>query len=201
MDNIDAFIYINLDKRNDRRQEILGEFKKLQIPEEKTHRIPGVECGFGALGCTLAHINALKFAKENGYKNFIVFEDDFTFIVDRETLEKNIKAFFDLNLDYRVAMLGYHLQKSESFNDILGYAREAQTASSYLVSSNYLDELIECLEFGARNLAITGQHWLYINDQVWKKLQNEKWYYFMTRIGIQRPGFSDCAGAFREYNA
>lgn len=199
MDKIDGFIYINLDKRTDRKEEILAEFKKMGIPEERTFRVPGVECSFGALGCTLAHINALKFAKEKSFKNFIIFEDDFTFIVEPDILNKNLANFFDLNLNYNVAMLGYHLQISEPFNELLGYAREAQTASSYLVNGNYTNTLINCLSEGARELAITGKHWLYINDQYWKKLQNEGWYYFMTRIGIQRPGFSDCAGGFRDY--
>lgn len=199
MDNIDAFIYINLDKRIDRREEILGEFKKIGIPEEKIYRISGVECAFGALGCTLAHINALKFAHEKGFKHFIIFEDDFTFVVNAEIFNKNLEDFFNLNLDYNVAMLGYNIQKSEPFNEIVGYAREAQTASCYLVNGGYTDTLKNCLSEGARYLASTGKHWLYINDQYWKKLQHEGWYYFMTRIGIQRAGFSDCAGAFRDY--
>jgi glycosyl transferase family 25 len=199
MDSIDAFIYINLDKRVDRRGEILSEFNKIGIPEEKIYRVPGVECNLGALGCTLAHINALKFAKENGFKHFIIFEDDFTFVVDSDTFNNNLVKFFDLNLNYHVAMLGYNLQKSEPFNELLGYAREAQTASCYLVNNTFVDTLIDCLSKGAKQLAATGKHWIYINDQYWKRLQNEGWYYFMTRIGIQRAGFSDCARAFRDY--
>jgi len=199
MDKIDAYIYINLDRRIDRREEIVSEFKKLGIPEERTYRVSGVECSLGALGCTLAHINALKFAKEKGFNNYIIFEDDFTFIVDSEILNKNLADFFDLNINYNVSMLGYNLQKTEPLNDIVGYAREAQTASCYLVNGGYTDTLINCLSEGARQLALTGKHWLYINDQYWKKLQHEGWYYFMTRIGIQRAGFSDCAGDFRDY--
>jgi glycosyl transferase family 25 len=199
MDKIDAYIYINLDRRIDRREEIVSEFKKLGIPEERTYRVSGVECSLGALGCTLAHINALKFAKEKGFNNYIIFEDDFTFIVDSEILNKNLADFFDLNINYNVSMLGYNLQKTEPFNDIVGYAREAQTASCYLVNGGYTDTLINCLSEGARQLALTGKHWLYINDQYWKKLQHEGWYYFMTRIGVQRAGFSDCAGGFRDY--
>jgi len=199
MDKIDAFIYINLDKRVDRKEEILSELNKVGIPEEKIYRVPGVQCNFGALGCTLAHINALKFAKEKGFKHFIIFEDDFTFVVEPSTFYKNLSDFFDLNLDYNVTMLGYNLQKSEPFNELLGYAREAQTASCYLVNGDYTDTLINCLEEGAKQLAATGKHWIYINDQYWKKLQHEGWYYFLTRIGIQRAGFSDCAGGFRDY--
>lgn len=199
MDNIDAFIYINLDKRSDRKEEILSEFNKVGIPEDRIYRVPGVESIFGAFGCTLAHINALKFAKEKGFKHFIIFEDDFTFVIDSDTFRKKLVDFFDLNLNYNVTMLGYNLQKSEPFNNLLGYAREAQTASSYLVNGKYVDTLIDCLSEGAKHLAATGKHWIYINDQYWKKLQHDGWYYFMTRIGIQRAGFSDCAGGFRDY--
>jgi glycosyl transferase, family 25 len=199
MQRIDAFIYINLDKRIDRKEEILREFKNFEIPEERIYRIKGVDSDVPGLGCTLAHINALKFAKKNNFKYFIIFEDDFTFIIDPKTFNDNLCSFFNLDINFNVVMLGYNLKKSKHLNDIIGYALETQTASSYLVNGNYTETLINCLEEGASKLAITHQHWNYMNDQYWKKLQSDNWYYFVTRIGIQRPGFSDCAKGFRNY--
>jgi len=41
-------------------------------------------------------------------------------------------------------------------------------------------------------LLSTRQHWIYANDQVWKKYQKEDlWVCFTTRIGKQMDGYSD----------
>jgi hypothetical protein len=57
-------------------------------------RIPGVYHKNNLLDVLLLMYNALKFAKEKGFKNFIILEDDFEFLVDKETFHKNIKRFF-----------------------------------------------------------------------------------------------------------
>ena len=50
-------------------------------------------------------------------------------------------------------------------------------------------------------LELTGEHLLYINDQVWKSLQkDDKWYIFNTRLGRQRKSFSDLSGQIENYN-
>ena len=54
------------------------------------------------------------------------------------------------------------------------------------------DNLIDLYENATSLLEKTRQHWLYANDQVWKKLQpNSKWYCFTERLGLQRPGIND----------
>lgn len=197
MENIDAFIFINLDHRRDRLIEIINELSMQRIPAEKVFKISGVVHSSPCVGCSLAHIKALKFAKEKEFKHFVIFEDDFMFIVPHKMVIDNIRRFFVLNLDYRVVMLSYNLKIAEPFNDVVGYAREVTTASGYLVNRIYVDELIECLQYGVDMLEKTGEHWNYMNDQIWIKLQKEKWYYFMTRLGCQRSSFSDCSGELK----
>jgi len=202
MENIDRIFYINLEKRKDRYEQINNEFIRFQLDLDKIERynaiyIPHHTC----LGCTISHLNVLKIAKERGYKNILIFEDDFEFLVDEKTFKNNIKIFFEKRLDFKVIMLSYHTYHKKNYDDFISITNDAQTASGYIVNSKYYDELIKCLEHGVKMLELTGEHLLYINDQVWKSLQkDDKWYIFNTRLGRQRKSFSDLSGQIENYN-
>ena len=62
--NIDHIFYINLDYREDRKEEIEREIEKMDL-QEKTERFPGIRVfEQGILGCTKSHLAVLKLAKE-----------------------------------------------------------------------------------------------------------------------------------------
>jgi glycosyl transferase family 25 len=198
MDRIDKIFYINLDKRKDRYKEINNELRNVLDEDEftdKVERFPAIYKQNGAVGCSLSHLEVLKLAKQKNYNNIIIFEDDFEFLVDRDTFRSSIDKLFKLvdedNFKFRVIMLSYNALQKDSYNDLLDKTTNVQTASGYMVSSIIFDELIETIEYGAQQLEKTGEHWKYTIDQIWKKLQNENWYLFKNRIGKQRPGFSD----------
>lgn len=203
MDKIDRVFFINLDKRVDRLEEFLGEFKKMNIPDNKLERFPAIyEPSFTCWGCTKSHLNVLKIARERQYKNILIFEDDFELLVSGETFVQNIEKFFSLGLDFKVLMLSYNIQDTPiPVNDVVGITHNVQTASGYLVNMEYIGELIDCIEYGSEMLKQTGHHWLYVNDQIWKKLQqDDKWYYFLERIGKQRKSFSELSRSVVDYN-
>jgi hypothetical protein len=76
-DNIDAFIYINLEDKIDRKKEILAEFDKLNIPKNKIRKISGIRIPKnGHKGCIQSHILALQMAKLNNWNTVAIFEDD-----------------------------------------------------------------------------------------------------------------------------
>ena len=82
--NIDHIFYINLDKRKDRRVEIEQELNKMELPFE---RFKAIETpGRGILGCGLSHLSVFKLAKERKYKNVLIFEDDFYFLISKPEL-------------------------------------------------------------------------------------------------------------------
>lgn len=203
--NIDHIFFINLDYREDRRDEIEDEIQKYDFID-KTERFPGIRVvEQGILGCTKSHLAVLKLAKERGYKNVLILEDDFEFVLSKADVEKELQTFFDSGIDYDVCMISYLLIKEEEDQIVeecpnLGRVIEAQTASGYLVNAKYYDTIIELYEWAWPLLENTKAHWLYANDQCWKSLQRkDRWFYFKNRIGKQRASFSDNSMSFMDY--
>lgn len=204
--NINHIFYINLDYREDRREEIEGEIEKYDLTE-KTERFAGIRVmEQGILGCTKSHLAVLKLAKERGYKNVLILEDDFEFVLSKEEFETSLQIFFDSGIEYDVCMLSYLLQKENEIDDIveecpiLNRVIEAQTASGYLVNEKYYDTIIALYEWAWPLLEETKAHWLYANDQCWKSLQKkDRWFYFKNRIGKQRASYSDNSMSFMDY--
>ena len=197
--NIDKIIYINLNKRIDRRTDIEKELNDFNLEYERFEAIETP--GFGILGCGQSHLAVLKLAKERGYKNVLIFEDDFTFLVSKEEFENELNKFFDLNIDYNVCMLSYNIIKSEETkHGFLLKSIEVITASGYIVNSNYYDTLIELYEHAMVQLEETHRHWIYANDQAWLPLQlTDNWFCFTKRIGKQKASFSDNTLMYFDY--
>lgn len=93
----DKIFYLNLDKDTSRNENILNQFKELNITNFE--RVPGVEIinippreqyrNFikddvkyikGQLGCRAAHLKAIQIAKARSYSKILILEDDITFL-------------------------------------------------------------------------------------------------------------------------
>lgn len=197
--NLDKIMYINLEHRTDRRTEIETELNKFELPYERYNAIKAPD----GVGCVMSHLNVLKLAKKRGYKNILILEDDFTFLVSKEEFEKQLTQFFDNVKEFDVAMLAYNLHADEPVpeHSFIRRVLKAQTASAYIVNSHYYDKLIQLYEWACPLLYETKRHWEFMNDICTYPLQQrDKWYYFTHRIGKQRDGFSDNSNAFMSYN-
>ena len=197
---IDKVFYINLDKRTDRKEEIEKELTEYNINFE---RFPAVEISyFGCLGCSYSHHNAVALAKERGYKNILILEDDFTFVISPKEFEKQMEIFFNSNIDYDVCLFSYNLHDFTECNcDFLHKVKYAQTTSGYLVNEKYYDTLINNYRDGLEKLGASWMSWIYAIDVYWKELQEkDNWYCFKDRIGIQKPGYSDIRNDHVEFN-
>jgi len=193
---IDWVVYINLDRRTDRREEMEEELKRMGIEAD---RFSAIEHSVGIVGCGKSHLTILKEAKTRGCRNVMIMEDDFYFTISREEVDYNLNLIFDNNVPFDVMKLDYFLQKSEETEyEFLGRALESQTASCYIVANHYLDTIIGLYEESFPLLESTGMHWVYANDQVWKILQaKDKWLYVKQRFGKQRDGYSDNSRTFQ----
>ena len=90
--NIDKIIYINLEHRLDRFIEINAELSNMGLEAERFNAISHSK---GIVGCGYSHLEVLKLAKSRGYKNILILEDDFVFLVTKNELEKELSRFFD----------------------------------------------------------------------------------------------------------
>lgn len=208
--NIDKIIYINLDFRKDRCLEIenvLQDYCLTNIERfSAIHRAPPM----GIAGCGYSHLAVLQLAKERKYRHILILEDDFIFTIPKEILENKLQRLFEICGNYSdgninplfdVFMLSYNVIHSEPLLGQDEYIRllSAETASAYIVAEHYYDTLIQLYETNIPLLEQTGQHWIYANDQIWKRLQcKDRWLGFNTPIGKQRPSFSDNSQCFRD---
>lgn len=203
---IDHILYINLDYRTDRREQIEGELVRMDLVE-KSERFPATYVKEqGILGCTISHLSAIQLAKQRGYKNVLILEDDFQFLLEKEMIESRLEAFFRSRLgkNYDVCMLSFGLSKpsGEPMEEcpIIKRVVEAQNAAAYIVQEKYYDVIIELYEKVIPLLESTKAHWIYANDQAWKILQEkDRWYHFTERFGKQCAGYSDNSCEFMDY--
>jgi GR25 family glycosyltransferase involved in LPS biosynthesis len=198
---IDHIVYINLDHRTDRREHIESQFQQYGI--HTYERFPAWKHDIGIIGCTYSHQAVYKMAKEKGYRNILIFEDDFEFTVSPIQFWTFIQTMFQSNKSWDVCLLSYHAQEIASSSSCpqrvttdsnIEYRRilQASVACGYIVQNHYYDTLIELYNTGIPLLEQTGQHWHYANDQYWKQLQQQdQWYGAFPRIGKQIAGYSD----------
>jgi glycosyl transferase family 25 len=188
---IGGVFYINLDHRLDRKEQIEGELAAMGLPFE---RFPAIKETPGILGCNKSHLAVLKEAQRRGYESVLIFEDDFQFLVDKPTFWKLMHAAAESLSSFDIVMLGYNMEDSEPHSELLDKVIEAMTTSAYIVHSKMYADLISLYEWAIPLFEKNpGRHEVYALDLLWKRLQpTSEWYAFKTRIGLQRPSWSDC---------
>ena len=196
---LDAIYYINLDHRTDKRHHmetnVLSYFAGTPLAA-RVARFPAIRHDNGAVGCSLSHLEIARKARATGARYYLVFEDDFEFLIGKEEFHKFLGRLFNTQdqgtpLDFKVVMLAYNALHVEPYNDLLHQSNNVQTTAGFIVNCAYLDELIACWENGISRFLETGEHWHWACDQCWKALQKEKWFISAIRIGKQKPAFSD----------
>ena len=194
---IDKIIFINLKHRTDRKKEIIFELDNFNL---KYELFEAISHNNGAIGCSKSHLQVIKIAKQKGYKNILVLEDDFQFIVDKKVFYNEIKKLKNVNFD--VCLLAYNTPNLyESDYPFLYKIKDAQTTAGYIVQSHYYDTLINHWEKSVKLFEETNDDTKYTCDQSWKELQrNDNWYCFKNRIGKQRESYSDIQKGIVNYN-
>ncbi len=207
-DFIDKVIYINLDKRTDRREQIENELHKMGCPKEKYIRFSAHFTDPGSIGCTMSHRDVLQIAKDNEWSNVLIFEDDFELIVEPSVFHNQLITFFTNPPNkWDVLFVSYNVIESQDANnhlsDIISRTTNVQTTSGYLVNKPFYEQLLNNFsEASYLHIQNPYTHWLYILDQYWKHLQADLstyWFYFKERLGRQREGYSDLAKGIVNY--
>ena len=185
-------IYINLDQRTDRRAWIEEELDKM-MPGVERERFAAISTPEkGIIGCSASHLEVIKKARRDNLPNVMVVEDDFTFVISKEELEKDLDRLS--NVPFDICMLGYNLIQGEpcSEHNFLTKAIDVQTTSAYIIQESMYDRLIDVWETSLPLLRSTWNVPVYALDISWKSLQpSSNWYCFTRRVGKQRSNYSD----------
>lgn len=191
--HIHRVVYINLDHRTDRRAEIESECRQLRVPAEKLIRFAAIAHVHGIVGCGQSHLAVLRRARDEGWPNVMILEDDFLAALDSDG-EPRLQRFFREVAEYDVLLLACNLL-SAAPHGTGGVDRtlEAQTTSGYVVHERFYDALIANFEQGLAQLTqAPHQHGQFGLDMYWKLLQpSAQWFHAAPAMGTQRASFSD----------
>ena len=165
----DKIFVINLDSRKDRWEECQELFKKYNI--NNYERVSAVRPIYkdipknfynnlvvnqkewyvtGCIGCKLSHYKVIQLAKERGYDNFLVLEDDFS--ITLEDFELKIKqALFELDklsdsLEWDMVYLGgNNLIKPQKIEDVSFIYKgiKVNTTHAYAMNHTLYDKCLE----------------------------------------------------------
>lgn len=213
LSQLDGIIYINLDKRIDRKEAITKElhqiFQSSKIPIKRLSATYVPKNGHK--GCAHSHYSALKMAKELKWKNVLILEDDFHFTHPKETVQLKLSQLLN-NLqeipEWKVVLFTGNAGKSKE-SDYYGLHHITSgylTTSAYMVNQHYYQKLIDL--FHQSYLSMSSDKTSQVNyeskaiDQQWTKLQNQEdnWYILDPYLGTQNDQLVSTIQSETNYN-
>lgn len=200
MNKIDGILYINLDYRTDRKEQLLNNLKKYNVDINKVHRIPAVltkQCGH--LGCGMSHVKAIKYAISQKWDNVLILEDDFIFTANKDNIDSDLEKIMDEPWD---ALLLSHCNLRIN-NNIATSCKNikrvlnATCTPAYILKKHYFETLLNCFENSVNKIKkqlakhlekhTRKLHYVSAIDQEWGVLQRKDVFYtFSPSIGTQR---------------
>jgi glycosyl transferase family 25 len=181
---VEKVIYVNLEHRTDRREQIESELAKY-FPSEKVQRFNAIKHLHGGIGCTQSHIAILEMAIAEGWKNYLLVEDDAIW----SNFDKGYPILESLiSKNYDVITLGTVYAKYDGNYKLVS----GQSGTAYIVNQSYYQTLLQNFKESLHGFLTTGNYPVYALDQYWKRIQpRDNWYCIIPSLMIQRPGYSD----------
>ena len=191
-------LYINLNERTDRNAQLLEQFKDMS--GLNLIRFSAIRNSYGPLGCSLSHIGCIEQAKQNGWDQVLILEDDFELLVNPNIFINAINKGNGQQWDVML-LTGFLREMSINSNEMYKVTN-AQTAVAYIVKAHYYDRLLDNFRSGYNLLlANPSMHPAYSLDQYWKHLQQvDSWYIQVPILGKQRASFSDITNMYKDYD-
>jgi hypothetical protein len=156
----DNIYIINLKKRIDRKKNMIKQLQKASIQKyEFIEAIDGMDfnilnnykklvqsnkCNIVTVGhfaCLLSHIKAIKMAKQMGYSNIMILEDDVFFCHDFINLIETLNV-----PEYQMIYLGGIIKKKKIFLNKWVISNKIMGAYGYILTSELFDVVLNGLE-------------------------------------------------------
>lgn len=168
---ISGAFYINLDRRLDRRElfekrikEINLQVERISATEFKKEDVKDVNVKnwHAKISCTHSHFKAIKEAKDRGWSNVLIFEDDCIFSEDFNINIQN--CLNDLkNIDWNLFYLGG--EPNDYCDPITNNVSKVKSGiygtHAYIINSNFFDKVLKIpYDFG-----IIDQIYIGINNR------------------------------------
>ncbi|WP_131802523.1 hypothetical protein [Yoonia litorea] len=181
--------YINLAKREDRRQQIEKEFAKAGISHYA--RFEARENERGSIGCAQSHRDLIASVTPHPDRLTMVCEDDCEFLASRAEIDAAINAFAN---DERLSVLclAYAAKNGIGISDLLAISSNLKTTACYIFKPAVADDLRDCFDESFHRLSQGERDKTAAIDVRWRDLQAK--YFFalpIKRALRQRRSYSD----------
>ena len=187
--NIEHILYINLERRADRRDHITKELASLSIPQHQITRVAAMDarcCDESpSVCCARSHILALNKAIGCGWEAVLILEDDFKLLQSPKVTCERWATFLRQCPDFEVASWAHNcLRPWDKYTNGDVRVWSLQTTSAYVVRKSAMSRLRDIyVEAIARGRPF-DRHMTNITDQV-------LWYALRPPLSKQMPSFSD----------
>ena len=195
-------IFINLDRRTDRRKEAEDTFEQLGLGDVVV-RLSATEMPSNPLrGCLQSHLRALRLAQREGWKRVFITEDDVALLGDAASTRTQLHDALAC-IDEHVAsgswapwdvllLAGNNAGPFAQLAADVVRVANCQACTAYIVQAAYIPVLIQCWE-----KALAARQPL---DIAWKALQRaDSWLFIVPPIAVQRASYSDIQGRLMDY--
>ena len=139
-------------------------------------------------------MRACQLAIDNDWKNVLIFEDDFEFIVNKKTVNKLLNALFNYVDNWDGVVLSSSQIKKEHciYSPFLYKNLGSLTTSGYLINKNTMYLLRDSNKLSYDNLMKGKKYDEFACDVIWQKIQKDNnWYCFNPKFGKQIESYSD----------
>jgi GR25 family glycosyltransferase involved in LPS biosynthesis len=207
----DKIYCINLDRRTDRWEECEKIFSKLNLVVErfsaedgKLLTLPHGDAYNAEIAGAISHTNVIKDAKEKGYKNILILEDDVEFHPDFEILLD--KMFSQVPNDWEMLFFGgNHVQGFTNISENIQRLFGSYAIHAYGIKNDVYDIIIKFM---------SDKIDMVFNNKETKYTPSVAADYFMAflhktltvygfknpHLAWQRTGFSDIQGGIVNYD-
>jgi hypothetical protein len=197
--------YINLKHRKERNEHIL-KLKSNNPFLRNIKRFDAIYDDKYGVGCIKSHIQCLEKCLKMNDEYYIILEDDFK-ILNQKNFDEFIQEFNSIknNDNWDVILLTprgttKHRNYINNFNRIV----DSQTTTGYIIKYRMIEKLLSTFKKARIGLELAKNRketHIYCADQCWKPLQKESiWLYFHKIFGGQLEGYSDIEKKSVNYN-
>ena len=186
---------VNLEKRPDRWVKCDEIFKKHNIQVERFGAIDGYSIENtttllpGEFGLIKTHIEILKIAKENNYKNILIFEDDVELCDDFSDKFNEYYNQIPKEWDF-LYFGGNHLGSINQISQNIFRLSYTFTTHAFAINNNLYDELMLLLKSASKQV-----------DVIYAELHSKyNSYTIKPTMAWQRSDYSDIQGGIMNYD-